>query len=143
MPNNRPTFKALVAVGMLVPAIACTPARTPVSPDVPAAAPPAPESQAATGEPENWGNDGTRLFRTCQFESEAAMQAFIEELNEAADTLNHHPDLVREGTRLEIVSTTHDTGGLTNLDFELARETEQLLATRNVECQPELLSDAA
>lgn len=87
-----------------------------------------------------WGTDGTSLFRTCQFADPATIAAFIDDLNRTADTLNHHPDLQQQGETLEILTTTHDTGGLTGLDFELARATSQLLAARDVRCVPERLA---
>lgn len=44
-----------------------------------------------------------------------------------AESLDHHPDILIYGwNKIRITTTTHDQGGLTNLDFELARKIEKL-----------------
>jgi 4a-hydroxytetrahydrobiopterin dehydratase len=40
----------------------------------------------------------------------------------AAETLGHHPEWCNVWNRVTINLTTHDTGGLSNLDLELARQ---------------------
>jgi len=37
-----------------------------------------------------------------------------------AEKLNHHPEWFNVYKRVDVVLTTHDTGGLTELDFKLA-----------------------
>lgn len=37
-----------------------------------------------------------------------------------AEKLDHHPDWRNSYNRVEVVLTTHDAGGLTDLDFQLA-----------------------
>ena len=39
---------------------------------------------------------------------------------EAAEALDHHPDITIEYTKVTLRVTTHDAGGLTANDFELA-----------------------
>ena len=139
MPNSRSVVRVLLAACTIVPAIACTQATVSERPSLPEEEPLAQTAQIAADDLKTWGNDGTRLFSTCEFSSEAELSAFIEDLKAVAKTLKHDPDLVQDGMRLEIVSTTHDTGGLTELDFSLARETDRLLAERNAQCQAQLL----
>ncbi len=44
-----------------------------------------------------------------------------------AEVADHHPDLLLYGwNKLRITLTTHDKGGLTKLDFELAKKIDQL-----------------
>jgi 4a-hydroxytetrahydrobiopterin dehydratase len=38
-----------------------------------------------------------------------------------AETLNHHPDWSNVWNRVEVELSTHDVGGLTRLDIELAK----------------------
>lgn len=45
----------------------------------------------------------------------------------AAETLGHHPEWSNVWNRVTIALTTHDTGGLSNLDVTLARNIDQLL----------------
>ncbi len=44
-----------------------------------------------------------------------------------AEKLDHHPDILIYGwNKIRITSSTHDRGGLTVLDFELAKQIENL-----------------
>lgn len=45
---------------------------------------------------------------------------FMNEVGAEAERLNHHPDWSNSYNRVEISLTTHDVGGLTKKDFELA-----------------------
>lgn len=38
-----------------------------------------------------------------------------------AETMNHHPEWTNVYNRVDITLSTHDAGGITNLDFKLAR----------------------
>ena len=38
-----------------------------------------------------------------------------------AEEINHHPTWTNTYNRLEVILTTHDTGGISKLDFELAK----------------------
>jgi 4a-hydroxytetrahydrobiopterin dehydratase len=46
----------------------------------------------------------------------------------AAETLGHHPEWSNVWNRVTIALTTHDTGGLSTLDVELARRIDALVA---------------
>ncbi|MCX6147685.1 MAG: 4a-hydroxytetrahydrobiopterin dehydratase [Candidatus Kapabacteria bacterium] len=44
-----------------------------------------------------------------------------------SETMDHHPNLLIYGwNKLKITLTTHDLGGLTRLDFELAKKIDDL-----------------
>ncbi|MFZ4507558.1 MAG: 4a-hydroxytetrahydrobiopterin dehydratase [Fimbriimonas sp.] len=43
-----------------------------------------------------------------------------------ADKLNHHPDMVIGYAKVTVSISTHDVGGLSELDFELARRIDGL-----------------
>ena len=44
----------------------------------------------------------------------------------AAEKLDHHPDWANVWNRVTVDLTTHDAGGLTELDFRLAAEMNRL-----------------
>lgn len=48
----------------------------------------------------------------------------------AAEKLDHHPDILLYGwNKLRITTTTHDQGGLTELDFRLATEIDAIVGS--------------
>jgi len=44
----------------------------------------------------------------------------------AAEKLNHHPEWFNVWNRVEVTLSTHDAGGLTSLDLELAATMDRL-----------------
>ena len=42
-----------------------------------------------------------------------------------AEAMNHHPEWFNVYNRVDVMLTTHDAGGITQLDLELARAIEQ------------------
>ncbi len=67
----------------------------------------------------------TREVRTSDF-----LTAFrlVEAMVPVAEALNHHPDLALGWGYVRITLTTHDAGGLTDKDRELARRLDGVLA---------------
>lgn len=56
-------------------------------------------------------------FTTADFRSAVR---FLDAVAVAADELNHHPDVRLGWGRIEFALTSHDTGGVTSRDVELA-----------------------
>lgn len=54
---------------------------------------------------------------------------FMKQCAELAEDLNHHPDWRNAYNRVWISLTTHDAGGLTELDFLLAERINEVLLT--------------
>ncbi|HMM48220.1 MAG TPA: 4a-hydroxytetrahydrobiopterin dehydratase [Miltoncostaeaceae bacterium] len=74
-----------------------------------------------------WRREGDTLARTITVPggmAEAA--AFVTRLVAAADRANHHPDITISWNRVSVTWTTHDAGGITALDLELAAATDSL-----------------
>jgi len=46
----------------------------------------------------------------------------------AAEARNHHPDWRNVWNRVEITLTTHDAGGITQLDADLAKDINDIFA---------------
>ncbi len=55
--------------------------------------------------------------------------AFMNAVAEVAERMNHHPEWTNVYNRVTVRLTTHDAGGLTALDFELAQAMEALAIT--------------
>jgi 4a-hydroxytetrahydrobiopterin dehydratase len=67
-----------------------------------------------------WQREGDWLRRTYKFETFPAAIAFVNRVAEFAEALDHHPDITIEYTKVTLRVSTHDAGGLTANDFELA-----------------------
>ena len=73
-----------------------------------------------------WKNEAAELIKTFQFEDFRAALGFVNKVGEAAEHAGHHPDIDIRYNRVRLALTTHDAGGLTEKDFDLARQADQL-----------------
>lgn len=62
-------------------------------------------------------------FQTLNFSNGVA---FVNQIARIADELNHHPDVLLTYPRVVIDIYTHDVGGITDFDFELAKKISKL-----------------
>ena len=76
-------------------------------------------------------------YRTGDFATGLQLVARIGELAEAA---NHHPDVDLRYPTVAIVLWSHDAGGVTSRDIDLARRISQAAAELGVEADPSSLS---
>jgi len=65
--------------------------------------------------------DGLSISRTFTFRNFSEAFAFMTRVALAAEKLDHHPDWSNVYKTVEVKLNTHDSGGLTALDFELAK----------------------
>ncbi len=69
-----------------------------------------------------WQRDGDEIVREWTFDDFAAAMAFVNRVAEAAEEANHHPDILIHGwNKVRLSLTNHSAGGLTDVDFEMAR----------------------
>jgi 4a-hydroxytetrahydrobiopterin dehydratase len=61
------------------------------------------------------------LSRTLKFADFSAAFGFMTRVALAAEKLDHHPEWLNVWNRVEITLSTHDAGGLTQRDVELAK----------------------
>jgi|TARA_B100000674_G_scaffold294155_1_gene243957 4a-hydroxytetrahydrobiopterin dehydratase len=74
----------------------------------------------------HWELSGDRLRRQWQFKDFSEAFAFMTRVAMLAETKQHHPNWSNVYNRVTIELTTHDLGGLSNLDAELARSIDDL-----------------
>lgn len=67
-----------------------------------------------------------RLQRQFRFTDFSEAFGFMVRVALVAETLGHHPEWSNVWNRVTIALITHDTGGLSNLDVELARRIDAL-----------------
>jgi len=68
-----------------------------------------------------WTREGDEIVRTFELPSFLEVIAFVGRIAALAEAADHHPDLDIRYRRLRVALTTHDSGGLTRLDIDLAR----------------------
>ena len=66
------------------------------------------------------------IQKTFQFNDFKGAFAFMTKVALSAESLNHHPDWSNVYNRVDIKLSTHDAGGLTDKDLQLAEEINDL-----------------
>ncbi len=83
-----------------------------------------------TAELENNGwaktGDGKALEKTFKFSNFVEAFGFMTRAAIHAEKLNHHPEWFNVYNKVEVKLTTHDTGGLSELDVKLAGVMDKL-----------------
>lgn len=78
------------------------------------------EAQLRLSQLSGWVLDGKTITTTRTFKDFVEAVGFVNRLVEPAEAAGHHPDLAISYNRVTITLTTHDAGGLTQKDFEMA-----------------------
>jgi 4a-hydroxytetrahydrobiopterin dehydratase len=73
-----------------------------------------------------WERSGEEIVKVFERPSFADAIAFVVRVGFLAEAADHHPDLDVRWRRVRVALTTHDAGGLTALDVDLARRIEGL-----------------
>lgn len=68
-----------------------------------------------------WQRDGDMIARTYTHPDFRVAIGFVGYVAEIAENLGHHPDIDVRYNEVRLAVTTHDAGGLTEKDLELAR----------------------
>ncbi len=73
-----------------------------------------------------WMTNGNQITKTFEFADFIKAVDFVNRLVAPAEKAGHHPDISISYNKVTIHLTTHDQGGITQKDFDLAKELEQL-----------------
>ena len=76
--------------------------------------------QGALSGLDGWEGDGTAIRRTVELPSFMAAVRVVDRVAEAAEELDHHPDIDIRWRTLTFRCSTHSAGGLTEFDVALA-----------------------
>ena len=79
----------------------------------------------------NWRFDAARgglIAREFKFQDFAQAFGFMAQIAVIAESRNHHPEWFNVYNRVQVTLTTHDAGGLTMKDIELASTMDRVAA---------------
>jgi len=75
-----------------------------------------------------WTIAGGKLRREFRFAEFSEAFGFMARVALVAEKMDHHPDWSNVWNRVTVELWTHDAGGITDLDFELAQAMDRLAA---------------
>ena len=84
------------------------------------------EAQSRLAGLAGWQIEAGELVKTFQFKDFVASLHFVNRVGELAEQAGHHPDIDIRYNRVRLALTTHDAGGLTQKDFDLASQAQKL-----------------
>ncbi len=73
-----------------------------------------------------WKIESGELVRTFMFADFKGSLRFVNRVGEAAEEAGHHPDIDIRYNKVRLSLVTHDAGGLTGKDFDLAAAVDKL-----------------
>ena len=76
---------------------------------------------------EGWTLLGDKLHRALAFDNFVAAWGFMNQVALLAEKMDHHPEWSNVYGKVEINLTTHDAGGISSRDFDLAASINALL----------------
>lgn len=77
-----------------------------------------------------WTLQGDQIERLLTFENFVDAMIFVNKVAEIAEEEGHHPEIRIVYNRVTLALTTHDAGGLTQKDFQMARRIDSLVESK-------------
>ncbi len=79
--------------------------------------------------PDGWSLDesGKALVRSVKFKDFSEAFAFLTRVAMHAEKVDHHPEFTNVWNRVDFRLTSHDSGGVTERDYQLAEAINQLI----------------
>lgn len=87
---------------------------------------PLPEAEVETRLPEAWSLEGDEIVRPFEFDSYLEGVGFAAGAGGLAEEAFHHPEMTIGWREVEVRLTTHDAGGITQNDLDLASRLDEL-----------------
>ena len=73
-----------------------------------------------------WERDGDAIKRIFKFEDFRGSIDFVNRITPVAEGMNHHPDLAISWNTVTVSLSTHSEMGVTENDFDLANQIDEL-----------------
>jgi 4a-hydroxytetrahydrobiopterin dehydratase len=80
----------------------------------------------------SWSKRGQTILRTFKFEGFLKGIDFVTQIAKKAQKMNHHPDIDVRFNQVTLTLTTHDEGGITEKDFSLAKQCDEVFSRFSV-----------
>lgn len=75
-----------------------------------------------------WRQEGETLVRDLEFDDFRGAMAFVNRVADAAEEVNHHPDILVHGwNKVRLTLTTHSEGRVTDNDHAMAQRIDGLV----------------
>lgn len=84
------------------------------------------DDEIAEGLPAAWERDGDEIVRTYEFDGYLPGIGFASAAAGLAEEAWHHPEMTLRWGEVEVRLTTHDAGGITQNDLDLAARFDDL-----------------
>jgi 4a-hydroxytetrahydrobiopterin dehydratase len=84
------------------------------------------ELDRALGDLPGWTVKDGAITKTFKHDSFPEAVVFVNAVAHLAELANHHPDIDIRYSNITLALVTHDQGGITNKDVELARRIEEI-----------------
>jgi 4a-hydroxytetrahydrobiopterin dehydratase len=93
--------------------------------------------QRELGSLPGWARRGDVLTRLYSFRNFAESMAFVNRVADAAESANHHPDIDIRYAKVTLTLSTHDAGGITQNDVDLAKAIDGRREEGSADPEPE------
>jgi 4a-hydroxytetrahydrobiopterin dehydratase len=75
-----------------------------------------------------WTRTGDALARVCQFDDFVQAMKFVNQIADAAEAANHHPDILINYNKVTLTLVSHDSGGVTQRDIRMAAKINEIVS---------------
>lgn len=72
-----------------------------------------------------WAHEGNEITKQYEFKNFAKAMQFVNHVAQEADSVNHHPDIDIRYNKVKLTLTTHDSGGITQNDINVASAADE------------------
>lgn len=90
---------------------------------------PTSEIEAALQKLPGWTLRDNALESNFQFPDFVAAMRFVNAVADAAEALNHHPDITIQYNKVALTLSSHDSGGITQRDLRLAAKINEIVSS--------------
>ena len=85
------------------------------------------EVESRIGSTNGWELEEDALKKRFEFANFAESLAFVNQVGDIAEAADHHPDITFGWGYAELRTTTHDRGGITDVDFALVEKIDAIV----------------